>query len=109
MEHLYQTTFMRFNNFWVFANFFKATLKILLRLQFQINALIRDVLLRKKGLMPDDALPAFKELTTILCSEPIIYYPKPEKPYILITDTCQGDDGNQEAMEQSWGNSPRMV
>jgi hypothetical protein len=45
----------------------------------------------KHGPMPPDALNAFKELQTILISEPVMAYPRNDRPYILITDASLGD------------------
>ncbi len=42
--------------------------------------------------MPPDALAAFKELQTYLCSEPIVDYPRRNRPYALIADASLGDD-----------------
>jgi hypothetical protein len=41
--------------------------------------------------MPPDALSAFKELQTILVSEPVMAYPRNDPPFILITDASLGD------------------
>ena len=43
--------------------------------------------------MPSDAFKAFRELQTCLCSEPVVGYPRRDRPYALITDACQGLDG----------------
>ncbi len=45
----------------------------------------------KTGPMPLEANKAFRELWTILIPKPLVHYPQPELPYVLITDTCQGD------------------
>ncbi len=37
-------------------------------------------------------LTAFLELQTYLCSEPIIDYPRNNRPYMLIVDASLGDD-----------------
>ncbi len=41
--------------------------------------------------MLPEADKAFRELRTILISKPLVHYPQPELPYVLITDACQGD------------------
>jgi hypothetical protein len=46
----------------------------------------------KGGQLPPDALQAFQELQTYLCSEPIVDYPKRNRPYTLIVDSSLGDD-----------------
>jgi hypothetical protein len=46
----------------------------------------------KRGPLPQDALNSFRELQTILCSEPVINYPRKNRPYVLITDASFGDE-----------------
>ena len=41
--------------------------------------------------LPADAMKAFKEMQTILVSEPVIAYPRRNRPYALITDASLGD------------------
>jgi hypothetical protein len=43
------------------------------------------------GPMLPEANKAFRELRTILISQPLVHYPQPDLPYVLITDPCQGD------------------
>ena len=45
--------------------------------------------------MPDAALTAFRELQAILCSEPVVDYPRRDRPYSLITDAALGDEKNE--------------
>ena len=56
-----------------------------------LNELTRKDCEWKRGPLPPEADKAFKELKSILVSEPVIHYPQPELPYALITDACQGD------------------
>jgi hypothetical protein len=42
--------------------------------------------------MPSDALTAFQELQTYLCSQPIVDYPRRNRPYALIADASLGDE-----------------
>ncbi len=46
----------------------------------------------KGGTLPPDALQAFLELQTYLCSEPVVDYPRRNRPYALIVDASLGDD-----------------
>ncbi len=46
----------------------------------------------KGGQLPLDALKTFQELQTYLCSEPIVDYPRRDRPYALIVDASLGDD-----------------
>ncbi len=56
-----------------------------------LNALTRKDCPWKMGPMLPEADKAFRELRTILISKPLVHYPQPELPYVLITDACQGD------------------
>jgi hypothetical protein len=46
----------------------------------------------KGGALPSDALTAFQELQTYLCSEPVIDYPRRDRPYALIAAASLGDE-----------------
>jgi hypothetical protein len=46
----------------------------------------------KSGTLPPDALQAFLELQTYLCSEPVVDYPRNNWPYALVVDASLGDD-----------------
>ena len=37
---------------------------------------------------------AFKELKSVLISEPVVHYPNPNLPYALITEACPADSSN---------------
>jgi hypothetical protein len=41
--------------------------------------------------MPEVAYKSFRELQSYLCSEPVIAYPRDNRPYALITDAATGD------------------
>ncbi len=42
--------------------------------------------------MPPEALKAFRELQSYLCSEPIVDYPRRTRPYALIVHASLGDN-----------------
>jgi hypothetical protein len=46
----------------------------------------------KKGALPASALRAFRHLQTLLCSQPVLAYPRSERDYALITDASFGDE-----------------
>jgi hypothetical protein len=48
----------------------------------------------KKGPLPPNALQAFRELQTCLCSEPIVNYPPRDRLYEPIVDAPLGDDAH---------------
>jgi hypothetical protein len=46
------------------------------------------------GPLPADAKKAFKELKSVLISEPAVHYPDPNLPYTLITEANPTNDQN---------------
>ena len=48
--------------------------------------------------LPDECMEAFNTLKQALCSEPIVYYPRKDRPYSLIVDACTGNDKNMGGM-----------
>ena len=57
-----------------------------------LNAITRKDCEWKKGpLLPHAAKAFFIELITILISDQMVHYPKPELPYALNTVACQGN------------------
>ena len=40
--------------------------------------------------LPPHAYKVFSELKQILCSEPLVAYPRPDWPFALIVDTAAG-------------------
>ena len=73
------------------CNFFRGHVRNFAQVTAPLNELTRKDCEWKRGPLPPAADKAFKELKTILVSEPVIHYPQPELPYALITDACQGD------------------
>ena len=50
----------------------------------------------KAGPLPMDAMKAFKEMQSILVSEPVMAYPRRNRPYALITDASLGDSDQKK-------------
>jgi hypothetical protein len=73
------------------CNFFRGHVRKFAQITAPLNALTRKYCPWKTGPMPPEADKAFRELRMILISKPLVHYPQPELPYILITDACQGD------------------
>jgi hypothetical protein len=59
-----------------------------------LSALTKKESTWKSGPLRADALKAFRELQTCLCSEPIVDYPRRDRPYALIVDATLGDDAH---------------
>jgi transposase InsO family protein/ribonuclease HI len=74
------------------CNFFRAHVKNFSLISHPLTALTKKDCKWKRGPLPQDALKAFRELQTTLCSEPVIDYPRKNRPYVLITDASFGDE-----------------
>jgi hypothetical protein len=73
------------------CNFFRTHVKNFAQITAPLTKLTRKDCEWKGGPLPPDALNAFKELQSILVSEPVMAYPRNDRPYILITDALLGD------------------
>ncbi len=60
-----------------------------------LNALTRKDARWRDGKLPPLALQAFNELRSALCSEPVVNYPRKDRPYALIVDAATGNDKNE--------------
>ncbi len=49
----------------------------------------------KRGPLPENALRAFHHLQSLLCSEPVLAYPRSDRQYALITDASFGDENTE--------------
>ena len=74
------------------CNFFRTHVRNFAQVSSALTALTRKDCLWKGGPLPPEALKAFRELQSILVSEPVVDYPRKDKPYGLITDASLGDD-----------------
>ena len=74
------------------CNFFRTHVRNFAQISGHLTALTRKDSEWKKGPLPPLALQAFRELQTCLCSEPIVDYPRKDRPYALICDAALGDD-----------------
>ena len=77
------------------CNFFRTHVRNFAQISAPLTALTRKDSPWKTGPLPDDALLAFRELQSILCSEPVVDYPRKDRPYSLITDAALGDEKNE--------------
>jgi hypothetical protein len=64
-----------------------------------LTALTKKDCAWKGGTLPPDGLQAFLELQTYLCSEPVIDYPRKNRPYALIVDASLGNDKKLGGLE----------
>ena len=77
------------------CNFFRTHVRNFAQISSPLTALTKKDSPWKTGPLPDPALTAFRELQSILCSEPVVDYPRRNRPYSLITDAALGDDKNE--------------
>ena len=77
------------------CNFFRTHVKNFAQISAPLTALTRKDSEWKAGPLPTDALEAFKEMQTILVSEPVMAYPR-NRPYALITDASLGDSDQKK-------------
>ena len=62
------------------CNFFRNNVKNFAQISAPLTALIRKDNKWKAGPLPADAMKAFKEMQTILVSEPVMAYPRRNRP-----------------------------
>ena len=74
------------------ANFFRTHIRNFSLIASPLNILTRKDTLWRGGPLPPPALQSFKELQTALCSEPVVNYPRKDRPYALIVDAASGND-----------------
>ena len=74
------------------CNFFRNHVKDFALVTAPLTRLTRKNAGWRAGPLPNDALQAFHQLQTILCSEPVLAFPRRNRPYALIVDAAVGDD-----------------
>ncbi len=74
------------------CNFFRTHIRNFAQVSAPLTALTKKDSPWKTGPLPADSLKAFRELQSILCSEPVVDYPRKDQPYSLITNALLGDD-----------------
>ena len=72
------------------VNFFRSHVRNFSMVASPLTQLTRKDTLWRGGQLPPDALKAFSELKQILCSEPLVAYPRPDRPFALIVDAAAG-------------------
>jgi hypothetical protein len=77
------------------CNFFRNHVKNFAQISGPLTRLTRKDTPWRSGPLPPDALQAFHSLQTMLCTEPILAFPRRDRPYGLITDAAVGDDKNE--------------
>ena len=72
------------------CNFFRGHIKDYATLSAPLNRLLRKDSAYSGGPMPSEAQEAFTRLKRILCSQPVLALPSPDKQYALIVDASTG-------------------
>ena len=72
------------------VNFFRNHVRNFSMIASPLTQLTRKDVAWRGGVLPPEALQAFNELKQILCSEPIVAYPRQDRPYSLIVDAAAG-------------------
>ena len=74
------------------CNFFRNHVKNFAQISAPLTALTRTDNKWKAGPLPTDAMKAFKEMQTILVSEPVMAYPRRNRPYQCIIRGQQSEE-----------------
>ena len=72
------------------VNFFRSHVRNFSMIASPLTQLTRKDTLWRGGQLPPAAYNAFSELKQILCSEPLVVYPRPDRPFALIVDAAAG-------------------
>jgi hypothetical protein len=76
------------------CNFFRGHIQNFAQLTSSLTSLTKKDCSWKGSQLPPDALQAFQEQQSYLCSEPIIDHPRQNRPYALIVNASLGDHPN---------------
>ncbi len=82
------------NNVRILSEFFRTHIRNFSLLSGPLNKLTRKDCPWQGGQLPPEALKAYQELKHLLVSEPIVDYPRKNRPYSLIVDAATGNDIN---------------
>jgi hypothetical protein len=74
------------------CNFFRSHIRNFAQIGAPLHKLTSKETKWKNGELTPDCLTAFNTLKQALCSEPIVDYPRKNRPYSLIVDACTGND-----------------
>ena len=74
------------------CNFFRTHVRNFAQISAPLVQLTRKESGWRKGDLPSEALKAFRQLQQVLISEPVVDYPRRNRPYALIVDASLGDE-----------------
>ena len=74
------------------CNFFRGHIQNFAQITSPLTHLTKKDSSWKRGSLPEHALRAFRHLQSLLCSQPVLAYPRADRQYALITDASFGDE-----------------
>ncbi len=77
------------------CNFFRGHIQNFAQITSPLTQLTKKDSSWKRGPLPEAALRAFRHLQSLLCSEPVLAYPRSDRQYALITDASFGDENTE--------------
>jgi hypothetical protein len=77
------------------CNFFQGHIQNFAQITSPLTQLTKKDSSWKRGPLPENALRAFRHLQSLLCSEPVLAYPRSDRQYALITDASFGDENTE--------------
>ena len=77
------------------CNFFRTHVRNFSQISSPLNQLTRKDTHWRGGELPPEAAKAYQELRLALISEPIVDYPRQNRPYSLIVDAATGNETNE--------------
>ena len=83
------------------VNFFRNHVRNFAQVAGPLTHLTKKDVHWRNGILPNEALKAFEALKAALCSEPIVAYPRKDRPYALIVDAALGTTVKNAAGEIS--------
>jgi hypothetical protein len=74
------------------CNFFRGHIQNFAQITSPLTQLTKKDSSWKRGSLPEHALRAFRHLQSLLCSQPVLAYPRADRQYALITDASFRDE-----------------
>jgi hypothetical protein len=77
------------------CNFFRGHIQNFAQITSPLTPLTKKDSSWKRGPLPENPLRAFRHLQSLLCSEPVLAYPRSDRQYALITNASFGDENTE--------------
>ena len=92
------TTVTEIRQFLGLCNFFRTHVKSFALISSPLSQLTCKAANWRNGILPPSARRAFETLRKALISEPVVAYPRRNRPYSLIVDASTGGEGSEGGM-----------